>query len=68
VLDSLVESLTKYTLVLNPASPKAAVLFGFNAKAKLATETIFELANRCAPTLSCGSQLLLACLNFSLLG
>lgn len=40
------ESLTKYTLLLNPASPKAAVAFGSNEKAKLATEAIFELANR----------------------
>lgn len=46
VLDSLLASLTKYTALLNPLSPKASVLFGLNDKARMATETIFELANR----------------------
>ena len=40
-------ALTKYTALLNPASPKATVAFGLNAKARAATETLFELANRC---------------------
>ncbi|CAL8465729.1 g5265 [Coccomyxa elongata] len=46
VLDSLLASLTKYTALLNPLSPKASVLFGLYDKARMATEAVFELANR----------------------
>jgi hypothetical protein len=46
VLDSLMVALTKYTALLNPASPKATIAFGLNPKARAATETLFELANR----------------------
>lgn len=46
VLDSLMVTLSKYTVLLNPASPKACIAFGLNAKARMATETMFELANR----------------------
>ncbi|EIE18029.1 Sec7-domain-containing protein, partial [Coccomyxa subellipsoidea C-169] len=54
VLDSLMVALTKYTALLNPASPKATVAFGLNAKARAATETLFELANRYGDSLRSG--------------
>lgn len=47
VLDSLVISLSKYTALLNPAHPKAAIAFGNNEQARAATATLFDLANRC---------------------
>ena len=53
VLDSLIVSLSKYTALLNPASPRAAVVFGNDEKARLATSTLFELVNRCGLFASC---------------
>lgn len=49
VLDSLVISLSKYTALLNPAHPKAAIVFGNNERARAATATLFDLVNRCRP-------------------
>ena len=48
VLDSLITSLTKHTLILNPAVPQASIAFGADEISCMATETMFELANRCA--------------------
>jgi hypothetical protein len=53
VLDSLIVSLSKYTAALNPASPRAAVVFGNDEKARLATSTLFELVNRCCSAALC---------------
>ena len=49
VLDSLITSLTKHTSLLNPAVPQAAIAFGADELSCLATETMFELANRSGP-------------------
>ena len=46
-MDSLVESLSKFTALLNPSLPRAAVAFGENEKARAATQTFFAIANRC---------------------
>ena len=47
VMDSLVVSLSKFTAPLTPgASPKPIVAFGFDDKGRMATETIFTVANR----------------------
>lgn len=48
VMDSLVISLSKFTSVLNPSSPKPAMAFGENDKMRMATETVFALASRWA--------------------
>ena len=47
VMDALVVSLAKWTVLLDPHAPKPSVAFGDNHKARLATESIFLLANRC---------------------
>lgn len=52
VMDSLVISLSKFTSVLNPSSPKPAMAFGENDKMRMATETVFALASRCAGVFS----------------
>ena len=46
VMDALVVSLAKWTVLLDPHAPKPSVAFGDNHKARLATESIFLLANR----------------------
>ena len=46
VMDSLVVSLSKFTASLDPAAPKPALAFGENEKARMATQTLFTLANR----------------------
>ena len=48
VLDSLITSLVKHTSLLNPAMPQASIAFGADELSCMATETMFELANRCA--------------------
>ena len=48
VMDALVVSLAKWTVLLDPQAQKPSVAFGDNAKACLATEAVFALANRCA--------------------
>lgn len=47
-MDSLVVSLCKWTTLLEPSHPKPAVAFGEHPKARLATEVVFQVANRCA--------------------
>jgi hypothetical protein len=46
VMDSLVISLSKFTSVLNPSSPKPALAFGENDKMRMATEAVFALSSR----------------------
>ena len=41
VLDSLITSLTKHTLLLSPAVPQASVAFGADELSCMATETMF---------------------------
>ena len=41
------ESLSKFTALINPSLPRAAVAFGENEKALAATQTFFAIANRC---------------------
>lgn len=48
VLDSLIASLAKHTSLLNPAMPQASIAFGADELSCMATETMFELASRCA--------------------
>ena len=55
-MDSLVESLSKFTALLNPAMPRTAVAFGENEKARSATQTFFAIANRCRPEHTCSLQ------------
>ena len=52
VMDALVVSLAKWTVLLDPHAPRPSVAFGDNPKARLATEAIFLLANRCACSFS----------------
>ena len=46
VMDSLVVSLSKFTSILDPGTPKPALAFGENEKVRMATQTMFTLANR----------------------
>ena len=46
VMDSLIVSLSKFTAILDPAASKPALAFGENEKARMATQTMFTLANR----------------------
>ena len=46
VMDSLVVSLSKFTSILEPGAPKPALAFGENEKVRMATQTMFTLANR----------------------
>lgn len=49
VMDSLVVSLSKFTAALTPGAVlKPIVAFGFDDKGRMATETIFTVANRYA--------------------
>ena len=48
VMDNLVTSLSKYTLLLHPGGAKPAVEFGNSEKARMACQASFQLANRCA--------------------
>ena len=54
-MDALVVSLAKWTVLLDPQAPKPSVAFGDNAKACLATEAIFALANRWSWQAVCGA-------------
>lgn len=47
VMDSLVVSLSKFTAALDPSTPRPALAFGENEKARMATQALFTLANRC---------------------
>ena len=53
VMDNLVSSLSKFTVLLDPATAKAAVEFGNSEKARMACDAAFQLANRRA--LACSS-------------
>ena len=57
VLDSLITSLTKHTSLLSPAVPQASIAFGADEMSCMATETMFELANRCSSLLLCSPAL-----------
>ena len=46
VMDNLVSSLGKFTVLLDPANAKAAVEFGNSEKARMACDAAFQLANR----------------------
>lgn len=48
VMDNLLSSLSKYTAMLSPSGNKPVVEFGNSEKGRLACETSFQLANRCA--------------------
>ncbi|KAK9841755.1 hypothetical protein WJX81_000904 [Elliptochloris bilobata] len=61
VMDSLVESLSRFTALLNPALPRAAVAFGENEKARAATQTFFAIANRYGDSLRSGWRNVLDC-------
>lgn len=50
VLDSLVTLLAKHTSLLSTSVPQASIAFGGDEMSCMATETMFELANRCAAT------------------
>lgn len=65
VLDSLITSLAKHTSILNPAMPQASIAFGADELSCMATETMFELANRCA-TAQRAAQYPLLCLDVSI--
>lgn len=47
VIDSMVTSLAKFTMVLHPSAPKPLVAFGEDPKAQAALETMFAIANMC---------------------
>ena len=47
-MDNLVASLSRYTQLLNPTAAKPAIAFGESAKARLAAEAVFTIANQCA--------------------
>lgn len=49
VMDSLVVSLSKFTAILDPGASKPALAFGENEKARMATQTMFTIANRYVP-------------------
>ena len=57
MLDSLITSLTKHTSLLSPAIPQASIAFGADEMSCMATETMFELANRYCPLLLCSPAL-----------
>jgi len=56
VMDNLVSSLGKFTVLLDPANAKAAVEFGNSEKARMACDAAFQLANRRA---ACHSALVI---------
>lgn len=51
VMDSLVVSLSKFTSILDPSTSKPALAFGENEKVRMATQTMFTLANRSGSSL-----------------
>ena len=46
VMDNMIASLSRFAAVLDPANNKPALAFGENVKARLATQTMFKIANR----------------------
>ncbi|KAI6686397.1 hypothetical protein NL676_032310 [Syzygium grande] len=63
VLDDLVVSLCKFTTLLNPSSVDEPVLaFGDDAKARMATITVFTIANRYGDYIRTGWRNILDCI------
>ncbi|KAK3012954.1 hypothetical protein RJ639_008991 [Escallonia herrerae] len=63
VLDDLVVSLCKFTTLLNPSSVEEPVLaFGDDTKARMATVTVFTIANRYADFIHAGWRNILDCI------
>ncbi|KAK1434661.1 hypothetical protein QVD17_00410 [Tagetes erecta] len=63
VLDDLVVSLSKFTTLLNPSSAEEPVLaFGDDAKARMATITVFTIANRYGDFIRAGWRNILDCI------
>uniref|UniRef100_A0A7N0TSC5 SEC7 domain-containing protein n=1 Tax=Kalanchoe fedtschenkoi TaxID=63787 RepID=A0A7N0TSC5_KALFE len=63
VLDDLVVSLCKFTTLLNPISVEEPVLvFGDDAKARMATATVFTIANRYGDYIRTGWRNILDCI------
>ncbi|KAI7735181.1 hypothetical protein M8C21_028043 [Ambrosia artemisiifolia] len=63
VLDDLVVSLCKFTTLLNPSSAEEPVLaFGDDAKARMATITVFTIANRYGDFIRAGWRNILECI------
>ncbi|KAI3433020.1 SEC7 domain-containing protein [Psidium guajava] len=63
VLDDLVVSLCKFTTLLNPSSVEEPVLaFGDDAKARMATITVFTIANRYGDYIRTGWRNILDCI------
>ncbi|KAH7537156.1 ARF guanine-nucleotide exchange factor GNOM [Ziziphus jujuba] len=63
VLDDLVVSLCKFTTLLNPSSVEEPVLaFGDDAKARIATVTVFTIANRYGDYIRTGWRNILDCI------
>ncbi|KAM0040722.1 putative Sec7 domain, guanine nucleotide exchange factor, Sec7 domain superfamily [Helianthus debilis subsp. tardiflorus] len=63
VLDDLVVSLCKFTTLLNPSSAEEPVLaFGDDAKARMATITVFTVANRYGDFIRAGWRNILDCI------
>ncbi|GMH15286.1 hypothetical protein Nepgr_017127 [Nepenthes gracilis] len=63
VLDDLVISLCKFTTLLNPSSAEEPVLaFGDDSKARMATVTVFTIANRYGDYIGTGWRNILDCI------
>ncbi|XP_028776157.1 ARF guanine-nucleotide exchange factor GNOM [Neltuma alba] len=63
VLDDLVVSLCKFTTLLNPSSVEEPVLaFGDDTKARMATVTVFSIANRYGDYIRTGWRNILDCI------
>ncbi|KAL3654263.1 hypothetical protein CASFOL_003944 [Castilleja foliolosa] len=63
VLDDLLVSLCKFTSLLNPSSVEEPVLaFGDDAKARMATVTVFTIANRYGDFIGTGWRNILDCI------
>ncbi|KAI4373849.1 hypothetical protein MLD38_011920 [Melastoma candidum] len=63
VLDDLIVSLCKFTTLLNPASVEEPVLaFGDDMKARMATVTVFTIANRYGDFIHTGWRNILDCI------
>ncbi|KAG6719678.1 hypothetical protein I3842_03G018600 [Carya illinoinensis] len=62
VLDDLVVSLCKFTTLLTPLSIEEAIVsFGDNSKARMATTTVFTIANRYGDYIHSGCKNILDC-------
>ena len=70
ILDDLVVSLCKFVTILDPLSPEESILaFGEDTKARMATETVFTIANSYGDYIRTGWRNILDCiLKFHKLG